>query len=92
MRGSNLIVTRHSGLVEWLRRHGVDGEVVAQATPEVVAGKDVYGVLPLHLAARAASITTVDMPLLRSEQRGVDLTPEEMDAAGATMARYRVTR
>jgi len=92
MRDTNLIVTRHSGLVEWLHRHGVDGEVVSQATPEVVAGKDVYGVLPLHLAAQAASITTVDMPGLRPDQRGVDLTPEEMDTAGATMTRYRVTR
>ena len=87
-----VIVTRHAGLVEWLRRHGVDGEVVSQATVSVVAGKDVYGVLPLYLAAEAASITTVDMPGLRPEQRGVDLTPEEMDAAGATMTRYRVTR
>ena len=87
-----VIVTRHAGLVEWLRRHGVDGEVVSQATVSVVAGKDVYGVLPLYLAARAASITTVDMPLLRPDQRGVDLAPDEMDAAGAVMTRYRVTR
>lgn len=87
-----LIVTRHSGLVEWLKRHGIEGVVKPQVTPADVEGKHVIGVLPLALAARAVSITTVDMPGLRPDQRGVDLTPEEMDAAGATLATYTVLK
>lgn len=87
-----LIVTRHQGLVEWLARHGIEGEVKAQVGPDDVRGKHVVGVLPLALAAEAASITTVDMPGLRPDQRGVDLTPGEMDAAGATLATYMVLK
>jgi len=86
-----LIVTRHAGLVEWLTRRGITGEVIQHVTsPALVAGRDVIGALPLHLAAEAASVTVVDMPLLTPEQRGKDLTPEEMDEAGATLRRYVV--
>ncbi len=87
-----VIVTRHPGLVEWLRGEGIEGDVIAQATPEDVTGKYVYGALPLHLAALAAEVVTVDLPGLTAGQRGQDLTPEEMDAAGATLSRYRVQR
>jgi hypothetical protein len=50
----------------------------------------VIGVLPLHLAALAETITTVDLPGFYRELRGNDLTPEEMDAAGATLRTYIV--
>jgi len=85
-----VIVTRHAGMVEWLSLHGIEGDVIAHATPADVEGREVYGILPLNLAAEAASITTVDMPGLKPEQRGQDLTPEEMDVAGAKMTTYRV--
>ena len=88
-----IIITRHRGLIEWLRRHGIEASRVTEhATAEDVRGRIVYGVLPLSLAAEAAEVWTVDMPSLRPDQRGVDLTPEEMDAAGATLSGYRVTR
>lgn len=87
-----LIVTRHSGLVEWLRQHGITGRVVEQANAETVRGKRVYGVLPLHLAAEAAEVVVVDMPRLPREKRGVDLSPEEMDEYGAIMTAYVVIR
>ena len=86
-----VIVTRHKGLVEWLKLHGIEGEVIEHATPEQISGKNVVGVLPLNLAALAATITTVDMAL-PAEKRGVDLTPEEMDSFGATMNKYRVMK
>lgn len=41
------------------------------------------GTLPPHLAAVARSITTIDM-----QQRGKDITPSEMDEAGAYLASY----
>jgi len=87
---NKVIVTRHAGMVEWLSLHGVEGDVIAHATPEDVRGRDVYGILPLNLAAEAFTITTVDMPGLKPEQRGQDLSPAEMDEAGATMTTYRV--
>lgn len=84
-----VIVTRHAGAVEWLRRHGVEGEVVAQADAATVAGRVVVGALPLHLAALAAEVVAIDMNL-PPNLRGVDLTPEQMDECGATLRRYRV--
>ena len=97
LNGSNggretLIVTRHAGMVEWLALHGYTGNVLAQVKRSDVIGKVVVGVLPMHLAAVAAEIVTVDMPGLTPEQRGQDLTPAEMDAAGATISRYVVTK
>lgn len=87
-----LIVTRHSGAVAWLNQRGIAGAVVQHAMLEDVKGKRVVGMLPLHLAAEAETLTTIDMPNLRPDQRGVDLTPEEMDAAGANLATYVVRR
>ena len=80
-------------MIDWLALRGITGDVVSHvATPNQVEGKRVYGVLPLHLAALAESVIVVDMPRLDPELRGTDLTPAQMDAAGATLARYRVER
>lgn len=48
------------------------------------------GALPFHLAALALKVGAIDMPLLRADQRGKDLAPAEMDAAGATINWYAV--
>jgi len=86
-----IIVTRHAGLTQWLAMRGITGSVRTHVADRAdIAERHVVGVLPLFLAAAAASITTVDLPGLTPEQRGVDLTPDEMDAAGATLRRYRV--
>ena len=91
-----LIVTRHAPLVEWLRKRGIEGKVIAQATPADVAGKDVYGVLPLWLAAEANSVTEVSMPGLPLEARarvnGGDFSVEEMDAWGAHLQKFVVRK
>lgn len=87
---NKIIVTRHRGVVAWLKRRGIVGEVIAHATPDEIRDRDVYGILPLHLAAEANSITVIDLPLLSTEQRGRDLNPIEMDNAGAKMIRYIV--
>jgi putative CRISPR-associated protein (TIGR02620 family) len=88
-----IIVTRHAGLVAWLAARGITGDVISHVTsPDQVSGRVVYGVLPLHLAAEAEEVVVVDMPRLPAELRGVDLTPEQMEEAGATLARYRVER
>lgn len=88
-----IIVTRHAGTIEWLKSHGIEGEVISHVTdPAQIAGKRVYGVIPLHLAAEAAEVVTIDMPRLPADKRGVDLTPEEMDKYGARLRAYKVTR
>jgi len=90
---SVVIVSRHSGAVEWLRQQGITGEVIPHVGDAAqIQGRIVVGALPLHLAAECAEVWAVDMPGLRPEQRGQDLTPSEMDAAGASITRYVVRR
>jgi len=85
-----VIVTRHDGAVAWLAARGITGPVIEQATEADVAGKVVIGNLPLYLAAAAAKVGSIDMPSLPRGQRGEDLSPSEMDAAGATIRWYIV--
>ena len=85
-----LIVTRHQGAVEWLRRQGVEGDVVSHTTPEMVKGRHVIGVLPYGLASLAKSYTALELPGLKPGQRGDELSPEAMDEAGARLVTYRV--
>lgn len=89
----NVIVTRHAGLVAYLKNMGITGEVISHVeSPEQIYGKIVYGVLPLHLAAVAFAVVNIDLPNLTPEQRGKDISPEEMTAAGATPNVYKVCR
>lgn len=88
---NTIIVTRHSGLVDWLAQHGITGKVIAQATPDDVRDKYVIGVLPLSLASLAEKITTVDYNC-PFDLRGVDLTPQQLDDFGAKMNTYIVSK
>jgi len=85
-----LIISRHAGAIEWLKQRGIEGRVIVHATVDDIRGEDVIGHLPLALASCAASVTTIDLPFLRPEQRGKDLSPEEMDEAGACTRTFRV--
>ena len=73
-----IIVTRHAGLVTFLRGLGYSGPVVEHATAENVRRKVVIGVLPMHLAAEAAAVGSVVMDLPR-EKRGQELSVEEVE-------------
>jgi putative CRISPR-associated protein (TIGR02620 family) len=92
LAGEVVIVTRHNGLVAWLAYHGIEGQVITHASLDQIRGKHVYGALPLHLAAEAASVTVVDLPDLPSEKRGQELSPSEMDVYGASLVTYRVEK
>lgn len=88
-----LVVTRHAGTVAWLASHGIEGDVVAHVGDEVpiLPGDRYVGILPTQIAARlvhaGAVVDLVVLPTLRPEDRGRELTPAEMDAAGATVVR-----
>ena len=41
-------------------------------------------------AAEAEYVVSVEMPKLRADQRGQDLSPEEIDRAGASIKVYKV--
>jgi putative CRISPR-associated protein (TIGR02620 family) len=86
----HIIVTRHAGLVTYLRAQFptlATAEVVPHATAEQVAGNHVWGVLPLHLAALAESVTEVTMDL-RPEERGRELSAEEMESRVTAITTY----
>lgn len=88
---NTIIVTRHPALVEHLAEQGYTGKVVAHATDDDVRGQHVVGVLPLRLAALAASVTEVPLNL-PPELRGVELTLEQVRAYAGEPVTYRVTR
>ena len=76
----DLIVTRHPALKDYLIERGVADAatpVLPHAGIDDVAGKSVAGVLPLHLAAACASLTTVELAL-PLEMRGKELSIEDM--------------
>ena len=76
----DLIVTRHAALKDYLIERGVADAatpVLPHAAASDVEGKAVAGVLPLHLAAACASLTTVELAL-PLELRGKELSLEDM--------------
>lgn len=91
-----LIVTRHPALVDFLIERGVIAstqvaEVKDHVTPMDVQDRHVIGVLPLHLAALARSVTEVPLNLPK-ELRGVELTLEQVRQYAGSVATYRVER
>lgn len=91
---SPVVVTRHPALVEYLTELGVvpaGTEVVTHATAEQVRGRHVFGVLPLHLAADAASVTEVTLRV-PAELRGVELTLEQVRQFAGPLVEYKVSR
>ena len=89
-------VSRHAGATEWARRQGlVDCRFVDHLAPaEVRRGDVVIGTLPVSVAAEVCSRgarylhLTLDVP---SAARGRELTPELMEAYGATLREFVVT-
>lgn len=78
----DLVITRHRGLVEYLKEEGLiddSVQVVSHATGEMVRDKVVLGNLPFYLAALAKKVI-VPVLELRPEDRGKDLTKEQVRA------------
>ena len=91
MNDNIVIVTRHRGMVEWLRRKGIEGKVLKRALKDDVEGMQVYGKLPMHLAALTESYTTISIPKVCDrffEMSERDLTADEMEESGAYTESY----
>ena len=86
-----IIVTRHQGLVEWLKTRGITGDVIPSAKAEDVRGKRVVGALPLYLAAEADSVVAVEY-FCPPELRGQDLSAAQLDELGAKLSEFKVQR
>jgi putative CRISPR-associated protein (TIGR02620 family) len=87
-----VVVTRHGGLVKYLRDEGLipdDAEVVAHATAEAVKGRRVWGVLPHSLSCLTASFSEVPLDL-PAELRGKELSAAQVAAHAGVPVTYKV--
>ena len=89
-----IVVTRHPGLVEYLREKGLVAEsvrVIPHATPAEVSGKVVCGVLPHSLSCLCSSFWEVPLNL-PPELRGKELSLEQVRQHAGKMVGYKVSQ
>jgi putative CRISPR-associated protein (TIGR02620 family) len=89
-----VVVTRHPGLVAYLKKVGLasdNTQVVAHASPEVVQGKHVCGVLPHNLSCLCSSFTEVPLHL-PAELRGQELSLEQVEQYAQPAVTYKVEK
>jgi hypothetical protein len=87
-----IVVTRHPALLDLLVERGLvrpGTPAIAHATPEDVRGRHVIGVLPLSLAAIAATVTEIELRL-SPEHRGRELGIEELRQVAGPARTYIV--
>jgi len=89
-----VIVTRHEGIIEWLNRRGIIGEVKSRVVDVDIMGKEVYGRLPIYMAALAFRYYTIAIPYPTAEFKinSQDTTADDMDDMGARLESYSITR
>ena len=87
-----IIVTRHPALVTYIKANGLAPEntpVIRHVTVDDVRDKNVIGVLPMHLAALANTIT--EIPLRIPENlRGKELSYTDMQEVAGDAVTYVV--
>jgi len=90
----DLVVTRHQGLVDYLRDQGRiddDTPVVEHVERDDVEDKETIGVLPMSLAVHAAAHTEVELQY-PPEYRGEELDAEQVREYEDGLYRYKVSR
>lgn len=89
-----LVVTRHPGLVEYLRNIsliGADAEVITHAEAKDVEFRHVVGVLPHNLSCLTLSFTEVPLNM-PADMRGKELTAEDVARYAGEPVTYVVCR
>ncbi len=93
---NNKIVTRHAGLIAWLKSHAIEGDNIPQLSAdaaEIKEGDAVYGVLPMQLIKscmdKGATVYITVLPNVPVEMRGKEMSPAEMDSAGAKVLKMK---
>lgn len=87
-----IVVSRHAAAVEFIKSEALefaDAPVLAVAAAEDVSGAIVAGNIPMHLAALAAMVVAVEFS--GPPPRGAEYGVAEMRAAGARLAKYKVS-
>jgi hypothetical protein len=90
----DLIVTRHPGLVAYLKEIGLADDttqVVSHVVdPAILECRHVCGVLPHNLSCRCHLFTEVPLVGLPADLRGVELSVEQVRQYAAEPVSYRV--
>lgn len=94
---TTFFVTRHPGAIEWAQRKGlhVDRQITHLDPETILPGDTVIGILPVHLAAQVCArgarylSLALDLP---SDARGRELSADELEACGARLEAYEITR
>ena len=87
-----LVVTRHKGLVLYLKQIGLideETETISHADISDVKGKHVFGILPYWLASHADMVTEIQLRIPKHKM-GQDLTVEEVKMFAKTPRTYIV--
>jgi len=84
-----VIVTRHKGAVEWLKRRGVTGPTFDRVRRSDIRDKIVYGVVPLPMSRFAKMVYIIDMPY--ADQDYDEMSADDMERAGAHLVPLIVT-
>ena len=88
-------ISRHPGAISWARAHQLESARFCTHLDvnDVASGDTVIGTLPVHLAAevcaRGARFLALTMDLAEN-QRGRDISSEEMSASHCTLREFRV--
>lgn len=94
-RHIDLVVTRHTGLVQYLLDHDLVDKytrVIPHATPNEVRNKRVCGVLPHSLSCLCDTFTEVPLLNLPPELRGVELSYGQLKQYAGAPVTYQVRR
>lgn len=88
-------ITRHVGAKEWAADLGFDVEIVEHFNVNVVqTGDQVFGTLPVHLAAKVCRRgghyfhLVLDIP---ADMRGKEMTADTMRKLGATLEEFVIS-
>jgi CRISPR-associated protein Csx16 len=90
-------ISRHPGAIEWVKRRtfSIDRFVPHLELSEVRSGDEIFGTLPLELAAAVCRLGARFFAMSLSvpaRQRGVDLTADDLEALKADFHEYRVIK
>ncbi len=93
---TSYFVTRHKGAVQWARKKGIEAEHVAHFDAGLVhEGDNVLGTLPVSIVADICARggryfhLSLDIP---ADERGKELTLQDMEKFGAVLEEFDVRR
>lgn len=93
MKKVDLVVTRHPGLVSYLKEIGIADEstkvIPHVSSPGMLKGKHVVGVLPVSLAKLCDPFTEIPLAI-SPEMRGEELSLEQVREIAGKPVSYRI--